>query len=199
MEKSAKLFTEIKNNTFGFQHVCDSIDDMRHFPTSRIIMILAAFEREYRNIYGQDSGRSDEYLKVKSEVVSLIDGYLNSKQGNRRKYEKQLKKYVENRDSSFEDNIKYALADCEEILTSFVTSKYPGSYMDIIDGISSRMGEVRNGIAHSRLDLHFDAIHLADIRVIEELIYAIRLKNISVSPLDCKKAINRLFAENFGL
>ena len=198
MEKSAKLFTAIKNNAFGFQHVCDSIDDMRHFPTSRIIMILAAFEREYRNIYGQDSGRSDEYLKVKSEVVSLIDGYVNSKQGNMRKYAKQLKKYVENRDSSFEANIRYALADCEEILTLFVTGKYSGSYMDIIDGISSRMGEVRNGIAHSRLDLHFDAIHLADIRVIEELIYAIRLKNISVSPLNCKKSINRLFAENFG-
>lgn len=199
LEKNvAKILTAIKNNVLGFQHLCDSIDNMRHFPASRIIMILSAFEREFRNIYGQDSGRSDEYLEVKSEVVTLIESYFQSKQGKKRQYAKQLKNYVENRDSSFESNIKFALADCEEILTPFIMRKYPGTYTDIIHGISSRMGEVRNGIAHSRLDMDFDAIHLADIRVVEELIYAIRLKNSSISILVCKKVINQLFGENFA-
>jgi hypothetical protein len=198
MKNSSRLFTAIKNNALGFQHLCDSIDKMRQFPASRIIMILAAFEREYRNIYGQDSGRSDEYLEVKSEIVSLIEDYHKTNQGKKRKYAKQLKKYVENRDSSFEDHVKYALADCEVILKPFITRKYSGTYAEIIDGISFRMGEVRNGIAHSRLDMNFDAIHLADIRVIEELIYVIRLKNSYINDLECQKAVNQLFGENFG-
>jgi hypothetical protein len=71
-QHSAKLFTAIKNDLLGFQHLCISIDDRQHYPLSRIIMILAAFEREYRNIYGQDSGRSDEYLTIKSEMISLV-------------------------------------------------------------------------------------------------------------------------------
>ena len=194
---TSRLFTAIKNNEIGFQHLSDSIDNMRRFPASRIIMILAEFEREFRNLYGQDSGRSDEYLEVKSEIILLIERYYESKQGKKRQYPKQLRKYVENRDCSFEANIQSALSKCEEILVSFVTRKYPGTYSEIIQGISFRMGEVRNGIAHSRLDFNFDAIHLTDIRVIEELTYAIRLSNMSMSVSDCQRAISQLFGENF--
>lgn len=46
--RTASIFTNIKNNTLGFQHLCESIEDTRHYPSSRIIMIFAAFEREYR-------------------------------------------------------------------------------------------------------------------------------------------------------
>lgn len=196
---SAKLFTAIKNDLLGFQHLCISIDDRRHYPASRIIMILAEFEREYRNIYGQDSGRTDEYLTVKSEIISLIAGYLKQHQGKKRQYAKQIKKYVENRDSSFETTIKNALIDNGEILSPFIGRKYKGTYTDAIDGISSRMGELRNGIAHSRLDLQLDAIHLSDIRIIEELIYVMRLKKLPLNAHECKKAINGLFGENFAL
>lgn len=196
---SSSIFTAIENNEIGFQHLCKSIDDRRHYPSSRIIMIFAEFEREYRNIYGQDSGRSDEYLKVKDDVTSLINDYLESKQGKKRKYAKQLKNYVENRDSSFESNVMKALTDCEGIMAPFVARRYEGSYADVINDISCRMGEVRNGIAHSHLDLNFDAIHLSDIHIIEVLIYVIRLRNISMNEGDCKKAINQLFGENIAL
>lgn len=196
---SAKLFTAIKNHLLGFEHLCTSIDDRRHYPPSRIIMILGEFEREYRNIFGQDNGRSDDYIYVKNEIVSLINGFIGLQQGKKRQYAKQIKKYVENRDSSFEANIKNALLDNEEILLPFIRTKYDSSYSDAVDGISSRMGEVRNGIAHSHLDLHFDAIHLSDILIIEQLIYAMRLKKITLSVNECKKAINELFVENIAL
>jgi hypothetical protein len=120
-------------------------------------------------------------------------------QGKKRQYANQIEKYVANSDSSFESNIKNALIANEEILSTFIGRKYTDTYTDAIYGISSRMGEVRNGIAHSRLDLQLDAIHLSDIRVIEELIYAIRLKKLSLNNLECKKAINGLFGENFAL
>lgn len=194
-KQCSRIFTAINNKVLGFQHICNSIDDMRYFPSSRIIMILAEFEREYRNVYRQDCRRSDGYLEIKEEVVSLIDGYLKTKHGLNRVYGKELKKYIKNRDSSFETNMRNALIDHEEILTPFITHNYSGIYLGDINAISSRMGVIRNGIAHSRLDLKFDAIHLSDIRVIEELIYAIRLKKIYMSTSDCKRAINKLFGE----
>jgi len=183
----------------GFQHLCNSIDNMQNYQSSRIIMILSEFEREYRNIYGQDCSRSDEYFEVKGDLIALIEAYRNSKQGKKRQYAKQFKKYVENRDNSFENNIKNALNDCEAILSTFIRKKYSGTYSDVIEGISSRMGVVRNGIAHSRLDMRFDAIHLTDIKVIEELIYAIRMKKSSINNMNCQRAINDLFGENMAL
>ena len=81
----------------------------------------------------------------------------------------------------------------------FVKRKYKGNYKTAIDGIANRIGELRNGIAHSRLDLKFKPISLADIKIIEELTYAIRLKKIGVKNHECQKAINALFGEQFEL
>lgn len=196
--KSAKLFIAIKNQAVGFQYYCDSIEGTTHYPSSRIIMILAAFEREYRNIFGQDCGRSDEYIETKQMVVDLIDRYEKLQHGKKRRYVNQLKNYVEKRDSSFEANVKKALTDCEAILSVFTRKRYEGTYSIVADGIAERMGIIRNGIAHSHIDLHFDAVHLSDIKIIEELIYAMRLRKIGLSDKECQKAINDLFGENFG-
>lgn len=51
-------------------------------------------------------------------------------------------------------------------------SKYAGALDVTIEEICDRMNTVRNGIAHSRLDLNLEAIHLSDLKIIEELLYA---------------------------
>lgn len=196
--KAAKLFNAINNNAFEFQSICGSIGETNRYSSSRIIMIFTEFEREYRNIFGQDFGRSDEYLEIKQAVVDLIDQYEKSQHGKRRRYANQLKNYVDKRDSSFEANIKKALTDCEPILSGFARKRYEETYPVVVDGIAERMGIIRNGIAHSHIDLYFDAVHLSDIKIIEELIYAMRLKEIGLTDEECQKAINDLFGENFG-
>lgn len=197
--RTASIFTNIKNNKLGFQHLCESIEDTFHYPSSRIIMIFAAFEREYRNVYGVDSDRSQEYVDTKNEIVELIDKYINTTNGKKRKYAKQLHKYVKNRDSSFEFNLKKALNDCKDIMMPFVRSKYKGEYDNAINGICERMGAVRNGIAHSRLDMRFDAIHLSDIKIVEELLYAIRLKQCYIKVREIQRSINNIFRENIAI
>lgn len=199
--KTGKLITNIKNGLLGFQHLCNSIEDTCHYPASRIIMILGEFEREFRNIYGKDCDRSPDYISVKTDIIALIDGYLKleTTSGKRRSYAKQFRKYVDNRDSSFESNLKKALLDCKEIMKPFLNKHYKGTYEDSSSSLSTRMGEVRNGIAHSRLDLHFDAIHLSDIRIVEELLYAMRLKKLQLKTFDIQKAINDLFSENMPI
>ena len=194
-EKTAKLLTVIKNYKIDFQYLCDSIDDTHHYPMSRVIMILTEFEREFHNIYGMDSGRSDTYISVKSDIVSLVEDYVAAQHGKRREYARQLKKYLEARDNSFAFSLKRALLDCEPIMEPFVNRKYNGSYLHNVDELSSRMGIVRNGIAHSRLDFHFQAVHLSDLKVVEELIYAIRLKYSGINARDIQCAINNLFGE----
>lgn len=199
LNKTAKIFTLINKNKIGFSHICKSIDDTRHYPISRTIMILTEFECEYRNIYGTDYNRSKVYIVVKDDIVNLINNYLKGQHGKRRQYVKQFSKYVADRDNSFETNVKFALNDCVDIMDIFVKRKYIGNYKTAVEGIASRMGELRNGIAHSRLDLKLKPIFLADIKIIEELTYAIRLKKIGVKTQKCQKAINALFREQFAL
>lgn len=197
--KTAKLFTCIKKEKFGFQHLCESIDSTHHYPVSRVIMIFSEFEREFRNIYGQDNDRSPDYILVKKDIIDLIDSYLRTTHGKKRSYAKQLRKYVENRDSSFESNIRKALVDCEEIMKPFLEKWYVGDYAGNIFNLSARMGEFRNGIAHSRLDLRYEAIHLSDVRIVEELLYAMRLKKIGLQTSQIQKAISDLFVERIAV
>ena len=84
-------------------------------------------------------------------------------------------------------------------MTPFVLMKYEGDYDEVIKAIAERIATLRNGFAHSKLDLEIEAINIADIKIIEELTYAIRLKDMGMSEKDISKAISNLFAENITL
>ena len=159
-------------------------------------MVLAAFERVYGNIYGKDTDRSDEYIEIKAKVVDLIEQLRIENTGKRKKAAKTLKDYVFNRDASFSSNTAYALKDCADVMKPFVKKRFKGDYDDVVEEISERIGVVRNGVAHCKLDFELEAVHLTDILIMEELLYAMQLKHIGLTTYECHKAIGRLFREN---
>ena len=75
----------------------------------------------------------------------------------------------------------------------FIEREYGKCSPSIIDGVSNRVGDLRNGFAHSRLDLKIKPIHLNDIVIIEMLTYAIRLKQYEKDPEKVQKPIAKLF------
>ena len=159
-------------------------------------MILAAFERTFRIIYGQDVRRSDDYKTIKSEVAQLIEEHAENMTGKQKKYVKGFVKGILNSDSSYGDNLKFALEDCKSIMEPFVTRRFSGIYEEIIDEVSISINGLRNGIAHSRLDMELEARHLTDIKFVEEMLYVIRLKKMGVEDTIIQKSINELFKEN---
>jgi len=195
-EKTALLFDAIKNEHTSIQHICSNYDATHSYPISRVIMVLAAFERVYGHIHGKDTERSEEYIEIKAKVVELIDQLQKENTGKRKKAAKTLKDFVFNRDSSFSSNTAYALKDCADIMKPFVKKRYKGEYDSVVDEISERIGIVRNGVAHCRLDFELKAVHLSDILIMEELLYAMQLKHIGLTTHECHKAIGRLFREN---
>jgi len=194
-EKTSMIFDAIINEKISIQHICSDYNAIHSYPISRVIMILAAFERIYGNIYGKDTERSEEYLEIKGKVVEYIEQLWNETTGKRKKAAKALKDYVFNRDSSFTSNTAYALKDCAEIMEPFIKRRYNGDFESVVEGISERIGYVRNGVAHCRLDFELEAIHLSDIMIMEELLYAMQLKHIGLTTHECHEAIGRLFRE----
>ena len=198
-EHVSYLLKVIESGEMAFGHYCNSIEDTRHYPISRIIMILAAFEREFRNVYGQDVRRSEDYKETKTEIVDLIMKYAENMTGKRKKYIKKFAKGIMNTDSSYGDNLKYAFEDCKIIMEPFVIKHFNGTYEEIIEDVSLNINDLRNGVAHSRLDMKLEARHLTDIHLVEEMLYVIRLKSIGVDKTRIKKIVNELFGENMAL
>ena len=195
-ERVTSVLLDIQSGVLSFQHVCESYDDRRSYPISRVIMVLAAFERLYGSVYGKDTDRSELYVSTKDEVVRLIDGFEKACTGKRRKYVKTLKDFVDNRDSSYASNVAFACKDCAEIMRPFITRRYKGEFNETVVDLADRIGVIRNGVAHCKLDFSLEAIHLSDIHIMEELLYAIELKHIGLSVQECQHAIGRLFKEN---
>lgn len=198
-EKTAELMEIIDSQIIGIEHICEKVEDWKSYPASRFILILAAFEREYRNIYGQNSNRSEDYEVVKKEIIGLVEDYRKDKSGSHKKYAAEIKRFIEKKEIGFAENVKHALEDNEKVMRFFVSYDYRDNYEIVIKDISKRVGELRNSLAHNKLYFKFCPQHLKDIRVIEELIYAMRLKNLPVDEDKIKKAIANLFKKGFIL
>ena len=83
-ERTSKLLQTIEEGKIPFGHLCESIEDMSHYPISRIIIILTAFEREFRDIYGQDVRRSEKYKETKNQVVELVKKHAKTMTGKQK-------------------------------------------------------------------------------------------------------------------
>lgn len=199
LKKHSSIIIDLINHKkLPLYHLCQSTDDLKRYNLSRIILIFTAFEREFRDIYGIDYKRSNEYSHVKSKIVSMINKYMENLPDKKSKgYAKDLRNYVSKRDRSFKDKVKDALSDCENIMKIFVLEAAAAAkedsdlYNSVIIEISQRMSKARNAFAHGEF-FTFDAIHLNDVKVIEKLIYVMRLKSISISAPECQQSIQKL-------
>ena len=166
---------------------------------ARAIMILAEFEREYTNIFGQDYKRSREYQETKRELLDTMQVFIEQRQGRSRRYARQFYHAIESHDVGFGERLKTAMAECQAVMEPFIRSRYDGALDVTIEEICDRMNTVRNGIAHSRLDLNLEAVHLSDLKIIEELLYAMRLQHLRVDTKSIQIGIKRLFGERISI
>ena len=197
-EKTADLIQIISTEQIGYEYLPCSVDDKNHYSVSRFILTLAAFERECRNIYGTDIGRSERFTKVKTDIVRLVEEYRAMQTGKNKEYASDLIKAIRNFDLGYWFNVQYAMKDCHDIMETFTVRKYgtpPKPYDELAEEISHRVGELRNNLAHDKLDWSFEAIQISDIKVVEELLYAIRLKQLGVEQDKIQKVMKKLFQE----
>ena len=197
-EKTANLMQVISTEQIGYEYLPCSIDDKNHYSVSRFILTLAAFERECRNIYGTDIGRSERFTNVKMDIVRLTKEYRAKQTGKRKEYAADLIKAIQNFDLGYWFNVQYVLKDCRDIMEAFTVRKYgipPKPFDELAEEISHRVGELRNNLAHDKLDWSFEAIQISDIKVVEELLYATRLKQIGLEKDKILEGIKNLFQE----
>ena len=196
--KSADLLNVISAGLLDYEYLPHCIDEKHSYSVGRFIMILAAFEREFRNIYGIDAGRAEPFIKVKAEIVQLVENFCNEKTGKEKKYATDLLNGIKNFSLGYWFNVEHALTDCREIMEEFTLRKYvipQKSYEVLAKEIGHRVGKLRNDLAHDNLNWDFEAVQISDIQVVEELIYSIRLKNIGLESDKAKQAIKKLFQE----
>jgi hypothetical protein len=191
-EKTCLLFSAIAEDAIYLQNLCSSIQATHSFDTARIILNFVAFEREFRNLYNDDTVRSNEYDEIKNKILQHLEILKEKNTGKKKKYVKSFINLLRKTENKYGDRMSKALSDCEEILLPFLRDNYKSYETKTIEEICSRMNKLRNDSAHGNIDLQIKCIHMADFVTLENLLYAMRLKSIGVELYDIQKSIKNL-------
>jgi hypothetical protein len=196
LDKTSNILQAIADGTMYFEHLCDNIDATSSYGIDRIILLFVAFEREYRNVYGTDADRSEVYLNAKVELCDVITNIINKSSREKRKYFKGFRNFIQKTDNSFEDRLKSAINNCKDILKPFLSHHYHTATDDYMSDIADRMKQMRNDAVHGNIDLQVDPINMSDFKIIEILLYVMRLNYIGVKPKNIQQMICNLFGYN---
>ncbi|MBU3073870.1 hypothetical protein [Clostridium estertheticum] len=195
--KIAPILQAIAEGKVYLEHLCTCIDDKSSYNVANIILLFAAFEREYNNIFSSRPIRSKEYLDLKADVLELLENHKKEcKNRKLRKYISGFKKIINNSDNSLSERIKNAITDNINIMEMFLHENYQTVNKELIDDISLRMNSMRNDIAHGNLDLKIEPIHISDFGILKILIYVMRLNSMDISVKSIQKGICKLFGYN---
>ena len=186
------ILGDIAQDTLYTRHIPNSSKAGRHIDAGRFVMITAAFEWEFRNLYPNGIPKSESTLKVESQIEEAIKELIDSSSGDlKRKYKLLLKTA---KFSSLENKVIKIGEDFHDIIGIFGDRLYKMngeqlSYKEMGD----RIAKQRNNFAHGNLDNDFIGSSLLDVIYMEYIVYAMQLKKYGVSDLNIKKSINDLF------
>ena len=161
----ANILSALHKDELPFEHYCSSEEDRAHYPIQRIQTILSAFELEYKNIMlGKADYKKEINKKTKNNI--RLYSYKNKIVDTYSEYQ-YLEKYW------LLKNKYYVLSNAEEFC--------------------ERLRNCRNDLAHYNIGYDIKAVNLFDVRFVEVLLYAMRLKDSGLSDTNCLRVINKLF------
>lgn len=188
-EKFALLLKPFLEEKMYINHIPESISATRQYGPERIIFNFVAFEREYQNFYPEKKVRSEEFIFVKNIILEHVDELCTKYHGKKKKYAKSFKRSIEKSENSFGERLKFAISQHEEYINAFLINNYGQNYSDKISEICERMNDLRNDSAHGNFITEFKSEYILDFEIIECLLYAMRLKDIGLSPVFTQRAI----------
>lgn len=194
------LFQEIEAGKLYFQHYRQSIKATSSYGIDRVLLNFAAFDREYRNIYPEDKERSEEFLEAKEKSMGALEQVKREVVGQKRKkYVEGFIKSISKSENKYADRMKKAIEDCRDILYPFMIYDYPEFDENTIEELCDRMNKLRNDTAHGNLDMEIQPINICDFSTLENLLYAMRLKNLGLDIYSIQSAINAVRKYNLAI
>jgi hypothetical protein len=197
-----EIFQAFSDGSVYLDHIPYNSRDKNKISPARFILVMAAFEWEFRNIYGDIKTKENEkFRNAKNGIIGFLEEKINGSSGKEKEYTKKYKKIIENSDMSLSERINRALKDYADILEVFITSLYKMNNIENYkySEIALRLETQRNNYAHGNIDKELNGLVILDLIIMEWLNYAMVLNKIGMDRNIIKKSINKLFSRNFYL
>lgn len=194
-----KFLSYISSKDVYTSHIPYNSRDMQVITPARFILLMAAFEWEFKVFYGDVKYESNEkYRKAKDNIIAAIECIRNESCGKQKKYVKSFLKTIQNSGVSLSEKLTYAYKENEEILKPFLTILYKDNGIKEykITDIATRLQSQRNNYAHGNIDKEVDSDVIIDLLTVEWLLYSIKLSSFGMEKKEVQRIINQLFSRN---
>lgn len=194
-EYLANLIKLIIDNKLYFQHIPYNSRDMLTMTPSRFVMITAAFEYTFNEIYGKNYKTDNIIEKIKGPLLEFLKKMKEESTGKLKKRAKGFYKYIEASGFNLADKIKFALDDHFEEISIFIDHIYKINKIETPTTlkIAERIEKQRNNYAHGNISNEIDPNVMLDLFIMECLIYTMTLRKIGMNENEIKKSIKKLF------
>lgn len=188
-----KLIEATANNEIYLNHICKNITKQSTYTMGRAIMIFAAFEKEYARFFSETATRSPQFLEIKQKAIEALSNLQNEVNSKGKRYLNNYIKGINKSENSLETRIKTALLKYLHLIKIILYSLYGLDNEKLISDIAERMRVLRNDFAHGNLDIELRPAHLSDLKILEMLLYVMRLDSIKLEDYEIKRSIKQLF------
>lgn len=130
---------------------------------------------------------------MKSKIKQYADELAETSPSKEAKYAKSFSDSIDKMQIGFGNKLRRAIVEHQSIMDCFLIDEYGEKYKEQLNEICTRMNRLRNDLAHGNLDLKFCPEHIGDLKMVEQLLYAMRLKAIGVEERSIRSAINTIF------
>lgn len=196
--KMGSILQDIEKERLYLRHIPDSHKDALKIDYSKFIMITAAVEWIFKNLYPKGLRHSDKTLKVQEKIRAELENRISESTGEIKKQYKFLQKLVGS--DSLSQKIVQIGEDYDALLGGI------GRYLYSINNlkeefdyikIGSRIQNQRNNFAHGNLDKEFEDTATLDVMFLEKAIYLLQLSSYGIDNDTILEQVKRLFGMKF--
>lgn len=191
-----KILADIADNLLYLRHLPETYKSGRVIDASRFIMIMAAFEWEFKRMYPDGIPKDSNTIQIENEAMEAIEDLINKSKGKLKKKYKFLKNLISS--DNLQSKIIKTGNDFDDAIGNFGKNLYELNN-EILDysKMGDRLANQRNNFAHGNLNKDFIGFSLLDLIYLEYIIYAMQLRYYGISDINIRKAINNLFRLNY--
>lgn len=196
--KVGNILQDIEDKRLYLRHIPDSYRDSLKIDYSKFIMITAAIEWIFKNLYPKGLKHSDKTLKAQENVRKELENKVTESTGAIKKQYEFLQKLVGS--DSLSQKIVQIGNDYDSLLGTI------GQHLYSINSLSeefnytkigTRIQQQRNNFAHGNLDKEFEDIAALDLIFLEKVVYLLQLSTYGLSDDIILEQVKRLFGMKF--
>lgn len=194
-DKACRIFQDIIQGTLYLRHVPYSYRDSRKITPARFVLIMAAFDWEFRKMYPNGLPKSSEREAAERIAKDALSELVESSSGKLKTIYKYLLDRIQ--DTSMQMKIAHTCNEFSAIACILGKQLYRSENGDqdfIL--ISERLGKQRNNFAHGNIQDPISDHAILDFLFLERIMYAMQLNRYIKEETLIINAISELFNLN---